>query len=178
MELEPAFIDGAEFFDVERVEVLKGSASMLFGKGSTGGIVLNKPAVAMAATSTGMPYVTTRWMGGTLTNFETIKKSLAKFKKFNQMDANGEQSLGIVLLEMLTQCIPCIAVLVYVNIIIHRTQVDCMRECQRVHEELRRLAREFDGEDPPLEPKSEPVAEPEADDGVRAALPHARIHKR
>lgn len=43
-----------------------------------------------AATSTGMPYVTTRWMGGTLTNFETIKKSLAKFKKFNQMDANGE----------------------------------------------------------------------------------------
>ena len=30
-----------------------------------------------AAAATGMPYVTTRWMGGTLTNFETIKKSLA-----------------------------------------------------------------------------------------------------
>lgn len=43
-----------------------------------------------AATATGMPYVTTRWMGGTLTNFETIKKSLAKFRKFQQMDANGE----------------------------------------------------------------------------------------
>lgn len=43
-----------------------------------------------AATATGMPYVTTRWMGGTLTNFETIKKSLAKFKKFQAMDANGE----------------------------------------------------------------------------------------
>jgi len=43
-----------------------------------------------AATATTMPYVTTRWMGGTLTNFETIKKSLAKFKKFQQMDANGE----------------------------------------------------------------------------------------
>lgn len=43
-----------------------------------------------AASATGMPYVTTRWMGGTLTNFETIKKSLAKFKKFQQMDANGE----------------------------------------------------------------------------------------
>lgn len=43
-----------------------------------------------AATATGMPYVTTRWMGGTLTNFETIKKSLAKFKKYQQMDANGE----------------------------------------------------------------------------------------
>jgi small subunit ribosomal protein S2 len=43
-----------------------------------------------AATATGMPYVTTRWMGGTLTNFETIKKSLAKFKKYQTMDANGE----------------------------------------------------------------------------------------
>lgn len=43
-----------------------------------------------AATATGMPYVTTRWMGGTLTNFSTIKKSLAKFKKYQAMDANGE----------------------------------------------------------------------------------------
>ena len=43
-----------------------------------------------AASATGMPYVTTRWMGGTLTNFETIKKSLAKFKKYQTQDANGE----------------------------------------------------------------------------------------
>ena len=43
-----------------------------------------------AATATGMPYVTTRWMGGTLTNFETIKKSLAKFKKYQAMDTAGE----------------------------------------------------------------------------------------
>ncbi len=43
-----------------------------------------------AAAATGMPYVTTRWMGGTLTNFETIKKSLAKFKKYQTMDANGD----------------------------------------------------------------------------------------
>jgi small subunit ribosomal protein S2 len=43
-----------------------------------------------AAAATNMPYVTNRWMGGTLTNFETIKKSLAKFKKFQAMDASGE----------------------------------------------------------------------------------------
>jgi small subunit ribosomal protein S2 len=43
-----------------------------------------------AAAATGMPYVTTRWMGGTLTNFETIKKSLAKFKKYQTMDTNGD----------------------------------------------------------------------------------------
>jgi small subunit ribosomal protein S2 len=43
-----------------------------------------------AAAATSMPFVTTRWMGGTLTNFETIKKSLAKFKKYQTMDANGD----------------------------------------------------------------------------------------
>lgn len=43
-----------------------------------------------AATATGMPYVTTRWMGGTLTNFTTIKKSLTKFRKYQSMDASGE----------------------------------------------------------------------------------------
>ena len=46
--------------------------------------------VREAAAATGMPYVTTRWMGGTLTNFETIKKSLAKFKKYQAMDASGD----------------------------------------------------------------------------------------
>jgi small subunit ribosomal protein S2 len=43
-----------------------------------------------AAAATNMPYVTNRWMGGTLTNFETIKKSLAKYKKYLAMDTNGE----------------------------------------------------------------------------------------
>lgn len=46
--------------------------------------------VKEAATATGMPFVTTRWMGGTLTNFATIKKSLAKFRKYQSMDASGE----------------------------------------------------------------------------------------
>ncbi|HVU15527.1 MAG TPA: 30S ribosomal protein S2 [Candidatus Didemnitutus sp.] len=46
--------------------------------------------VREAAAATNMPYVTTRWMGGTLTNFETIKKSLAKFKKYQTMDSNGD----------------------------------------------------------------------------------------
>jgi small subunit ribosomal protein S2 len=43
-----------------------------------------------AAAATNMPYVTNRWMGGTLTNFETIKKSLVKFKKYQAMDTSGE----------------------------------------------------------------------------------------
>lgn len=45
-----------------------------------------------AATTTNMPFVTNRWMGGTLTNFETIKKSLAKYKKYQTMETNGEMA--------------------------------------------------------------------------------------
>jgi small subunit ribosomal protein S2 len=43
-----------------------------------------------AATGTGMPFCVNRWLGGTLTNFETIKKSIAKFKNYQQMETSGE----------------------------------------------------------------------------------------
>ncbi|MEE2988703.1 MAG: 30S ribosomal protein S2 [Verrucomicrobiota bacterium] len=43
-----------------------------------------------AATSCQMPYCVNRWMGGGLTNFTTIKSSLAKYRKFLKMDQDGE----------------------------------------------------------------------------------------
>lgn len=43
-----------------------------------------------AAAATGMPFSVNRWLGGTLTNYETIKRSIAKFKKWQQMDTSGE----------------------------------------------------------------------------------------
>jgi small subunit ribosomal protein S2 len=46
--------------------------------------------VREAATSTNMPYCVDRWLGGTLTNFSTVKKSIAKYKKFQQMETSGE----------------------------------------------------------------------------------------
>ncbi len=46
--------------------------------------------VREAATGTGMPYCVNRWLGGTLTNFETIKRSIAKFKNYQQMETTGE----------------------------------------------------------------------------------------
>ncbi|MBI5778654.1 MAG: 30S ribosomal protein S2 [Planctomycetes bacterium] len=36
-----------------------------------------------------MPYVNNRWLGGTLTNFDTIKKQLTKFLKFEKSEAEG-----------------------------------------------------------------------------------------
>ncbi len=46
-------------------------------------------AVAAEASRAGQPYVTNRWMGGTLTNFVTIQKSIERLKKLESMFADG-----------------------------------------------------------------------------------------
>ncbi len=45
--------------------------------------------VAAEAARAGQPYVTFRWMGGTLTNFVTIQKSIERLKKLEAMFADG-----------------------------------------------------------------------------------------
>jgi small subunit ribosomal protein S2 len=45
--------------------------------------------VREAAVSVQMPFCVSRWMGGTLTNFATIKTSLAKFRRFKTMESDG-----------------------------------------------------------------------------------------
>ncbi|MDR3273802.1 MAG: 30S ribosomal protein S2 [Puniceicoccales bacterium] len=37
-----------------------------------------------------MPFCANRWLGGTLTNFQTIERSLLKYKKFLKMEEEGE----------------------------------------------------------------------------------------
>jgi small subunit ribosomal protein S2 len=49
-----------------------------------------KEIVREAASLTGMPVCVDRWLGGTLTNHETVKKSIAKFKKYQAMETSGE----------------------------------------------------------------------------------------
>jgi small subunit ribosomal protein S2 len=51
-----------------------------------------KDIVREAATSTNMPLCVDRWLGGTLTNYETVKKSIAKFKKYQAMETSGEMA--------------------------------------------------------------------------------------
>ena len=45
--------------------------------------------IKQEATRCGMPYVNHRWLGGTLTNFQTVKKSIAKLKGFEEMKEDG-----------------------------------------------------------------------------------------
>ena len=48
-----------------------------------------RKVVAEQATLCGMPYVNHRWLGGMLTNFKTIKKSIARLKELEAMKADG-----------------------------------------------------------------------------------------
>lgn len=49
-----------------------------------------KEIIREAAIATRQPYAVDRWLGGTLTNFATVKKSIAKFKKYQQQETSGE----------------------------------------------------------------------------------------
>jgi small subunit ribosomal protein S2 len=42
------------------------------------------------AEKVGMPYINQRWLGGMLTNFETISKRVAKMQEYRRMRASGE----------------------------------------------------------------------------------------
>ena len=46
-------------------------------------------AVAEEATRAGQYYINHRWLGGTLTNWDTIQKRIARLKEIKQMEADG-----------------------------------------------------------------------------------------
>ncbi|KXU35914.1 30S ribosomal protein S2 [Cephaloticoccus primus] len=78
-------------------EALKKATAFLTDIVANGGNVLfvgtKKQAqdiIREAATSVAMPYCVDRWLGGTLTNYETVKRSIAKFRKYRQMETDGE----------------------------------------------------------------------------------------
>jgi small subunit ribosomal protein S2 len=46
-------------------------------------------AIKEAAEITGQYHVTERWLGGTLTNLKTIRRSIARMTSIEKMDADG-----------------------------------------------------------------------------------------
>ncbi len=50
-------------------------------------------AVREAAERTGMYFVNQRWLGGLLTNFQTIRKSVARLKDIEAMEEDGRMNL-------------------------------------------------------------------------------------
>jgi len=52
-----------------------------------------RSAIKEHAERCGMPYIATRWLGGMLTNYPTIKKSIRKLEIIEQMEENGQMEL-------------------------------------------------------------------------------------
>ncbi len=52
-----------------------------------------RAAIKEHAQRCGMPYVATRWLGGMLTNYPTIKKSIRKLELIEQMEESGQMEL-------------------------------------------------------------------------------------
>ena len=48
-----------------------------------------RDAIKEEATRCGMPYVSARWLGGMLTNFRTVKASIARLKELETMSTDG-----------------------------------------------------------------------------------------
>lgn len=52
-----------------------------------------KDIVANAARTVGMPYVTERWLGGMMTNFATIRRSVKKLQSIDKMLNDGAENI-------------------------------------------------------------------------------------
>lgn len=87
----------ADIINLEKTSLLLESAVEFIKKlGAKGGIVLfvgTKPeaknSIKDTAISLNMPYVTERWIGGTLSNFSEIKKRIAELENYHKESAEG-----------------------------------------------------------------------------------------
>lgn len=74
------------------VKELKKALKFLRDSAAEGKVVLlvgttkqAQDAILEAAARSGMPYINERWLGGTLTNFNTIQKSISRLKEIERM---------------------------------------------------------------------------------------------
>ncbi|NLZ76499.1 MAG: 30S ribosomal protein S2 [Spirochaetales bacterium] len=73
-----------EAYDAVRGVVKQGKTVLFVGTKKQA-----QQAIETEAKRCGMPYVNHRWLGGMLTNFSTIKKSIATLKKIERMENDG-----------------------------------------------------------------------------------------
>src|SRR6201747_2949857 len=58
-------------------------------------------SIAEQATRVGQPYVNQRWLGGLLTNFQTVSKRLARMKELEELDFEDTAKSGFTKKELL-----------------------------------------------------------------------------
>jgi small subunit ribosomal protein S2 len=78
----PMYLDALKF--VRQIAANRGTIMFVGTKRQS------KEIIAEEATRAGMPYVDARWLGGTLTNFKTVKGSIKRLKDMTAARENGD----------------------------------------------------------------------------------------
>jgi len=93
--------DGIHIIDLLQTEALLAEAREFCAEiAGRGGKVLMvgtkkqaRDSIEHWATETGMPYVSRRWLGGLLTNFQTISKRIKRLHELDELNQNGQLAL-------------------------------------------------------------------------------------
>ncbi|GAA3133122.1 small subunit ribosomal protein S2 [Kribbella aluminosa] len=89
-----SYIDRA--YEFVRSTVASGGAILFVGTKKQA-----QEAIAEQATRVGMPYVNQRWLGGMLTNFQTVNKRLQRLKELELIDFEDVAASGVTKKELL-----------------------------------------------------------------------------
>ncbi|MFW5694209.1 MAG: 30S ribosomal protein S2 [Alkalispirochaeta sp.] len=84
IDLQKTIVAIKDAYEMIRQTVLQGKSILFIGTKKQA-----QQAIEKEATACGMYYVNNRWLGGMLTNFSTIKKSLMRLKKLEKMEVDG-----------------------------------------------------------------------------------------
>lgn len=84
IDLQKTIVCIKEAYEAVRKTVLTGKSVLFIGTKKQA-----QAAIAQEAERCGMFFVNNRWLGGMLTNFTTIKKSLQRLKKLEKMEVDG-----------------------------------------------------------------------------------------
>ncbi len=84
IDLQKTIVSIKEAYDAVRGTVLQNKSVLFVGTKKQA-----QQAIEKEAQRCGMFYVNNRWLGGMLTNFTTIKKSLFRLKKIEKMEVDG-----------------------------------------------------------------------------------------
>lgn len=88
IDLQQTIVNLNQYYDMVRDIVQKGGNVLFVGTKRQA-----QEAVAREAERCNMPYVNTRWLGGTLTNWVTIRKRIDTLKQLEKRRDNGEFDL-------------------------------------------------------------------------------------
>lgn len=84
IDLQKTIVSIKDAYEAVRKVVSEGKSVLFVGTKKQA-----QQAIAKEAERCGMYYVNNRWLGGMLTNFTTIKKSLLRLKKIEKMEVDG-----------------------------------------------------------------------------------------